>query len=186
MIVKMERRLWTVDEFHRMAEAGILHAEDRLELIEGEIVSMSPIGVRHMATVNKLNNLFSANFINKAIVSVQNPLVVDQESEPIPDIVWLRYRDDFYADGVPEISDVLLVVEVSDTTIAYDRNVKRPLYARAGIPEYWLINLVDNTVEIHREPEGKVYTQITTAYQKDSVTAVAFPDTAFPVTELIK
>lgn len=185
MIVKMERRLWTVDEFHHMAKAGILHEEDRLELIEGDIVTMSPIGVRHMACGNKLTDTFSASFTGKAIISVQNPLAVSKESEPVPDIVLFKYRDDFYADEMPEISDVLLVVEVADTTIAYDRNVKRPLYARAGIPDYWLVNLVDNVIEIHREPEDDTYTKITTAYRSDSVTAVAFPDTPFAVTDLI-
>lgn len=186
MLVQMERRLWTVQEYHAMAETGILREEDRVELVEGEIIAMSPIGVRHMACVNLLTDVFNYHFRGAAIVSVQNAVRLNNQSEPEPDVVLLKYRDDYYAQQMPTAVDVLLLVEVADSTVPYDRSVKRPLYARAGITEYWLINLVDNSIEIHRQPQDGVYQEMRTYYKDDVVTAVAFSDTEFKVTDLIR
>lgn len=184
MFLDVERRLWTVDEYHRLAEAGILHEDDRVELIEGELLTMSPVGLRHVACVNRINKLFGDLFGGRAIVSVQNPVKLGEYSEPQPDLLLLKYRDDFYADVAPAIEDVLVCVEVSDTTIAYDRRVKRRLYARAGISEYWLVNLVDNGVEVHRQPEGDEYRQLFRRYRQEQVTVAAFPEQEFLVGDL--
>lgn len=185
MLLELDRRLWTVEEYYAMAEAGILNEDDRLELIEGDIVAMSPIGVRHMASVNRLNDRLGRRFRGKAIVSVQNAIRLSDQSEPIPDIVLLRYRDDFYAHQMPTADDVLLLIEVADSTVRYDRRVKQSLYARAGIPEYWLMNLVDNAIEVHRRPENGIYTEVFTRYRGEMIAAVAFPDTEFQVQDLI-
>lgn len=185
MSVQVERRLFTVADYHRMAETGVLTADDRVELIQGEIIAMSPIGVRHAACVTRLTDLFTFHFRGQANVSVQNPVRLDEMSEPEPDMMLLNYREDYYAKEAPSGNDVLLLIEVSDATIAYDRTIKLPLYARANIPEVWIINLVDNVIEIYRTPKGNRYTETRKAYWEDAITAVAFPDIQFTTKELI-
>jgi Uma2 family endonuclease len=179
------RRPFTVDEYHLMAEAGILHEDDRLELLEGDIVPMSPVGIRHMACVNRLNDLFTHRLRRKAIVSVQNPVRLGDESEPQPDIALLKYQKDYYARQMPTAADVLLIIEVADSTMPFDRKVKHALYARALIPEYWIVNLIDNQIEVYRQPENGRYAQKLVVNYDGVVTAVAFPNTPFPVTDLI-
>jgi Uma2 family endonuclease len=160
MSVEIARRSSTVDEFERMGEAGIFHPDDRLELIEGEIVEMSPIGSPHAACVDALALLFSEIARRRFIVRVQSPIRLNDFSEPQPDVTLLRWRDDFYRGAHPTPADVLLVVEVADTTVETDRKVKVPLYARAGIPEAWIVNLPGERIEIYSDPEGKTYRQI--------------------------
>lgn len=139
-----------------MAEVGIL--QDRgIELINGEIIEMSPIGSRHASLVDKLGNLLSHLLFGKMITRVQNPIVVSDLSEPEPDLTILKYRDDFYADHHPRPDEVLLIIEVADTSVAYDRQVKLPIYASAGIPEFWLINLEQNEIEAYWQPHGDAY-----------------------------
>lgn len=185
MLAQVEHRLWTVEDYYAMAESGILNADDHVELIEGGIIRMSPIGVRHMGCVNTVNEEFVPRFRGKAIVSIQNPVRLNDLSEPVPDIVLLKYRSDRYRRHMPTAEDVLLLIEVADSTIPYDRRVKRPLYAQAGIPEYWLMNLVDNVIEVHRRPEGDSYTEMFTVYQGDVIAAEAFPEIEFEVGALI-
>ena len=127
------RRRFTVHDYHRMGEAGILHEDDRVELIEGEIVEMAAISTRHFACVNQLNRLLIRGVGDAAIVSIQDPVRLDECTEPQPDLTVLRLRD--YRESLPMPEDVLLLIEVSNTTLAYDRGVKLPLYARAGIRE---------------------------------------------------
>jgi Uma2 family endonuclease len=131
------RRRFTVDEYYCMAEAGILHEDDRVELIEGDIIAMAAIGNRHMSCVKRLNRLFNERLGRRVVVSVQDPIRLSRRTEPQPDVALLRPRDDFYAPGHPGPDDVLLVVEVVDTSLPYDRRKLR-LYARAGIPCVWL------------------------------------------------
>ena len=157
MSVEIAKRLFCVHEYERMVEAGILTEDDRVELIGGEILEMSPTGSRHAACVKRLITLLPARVGASAILSVQDPVVLDDLSEPEPDVVLLRPRPDFYEHGHPRASDVLLLIEVSDTTLKYDRQIKVPLYARAGVVEYWIINLQDDTIEIHARPSGDAY-----------------------------
>lgn len=157
---QLAKRWFSVDEYYRMAEAGILTEDDRVELIEGEIIEMSPIGSRHAACVNRLNTLLNRQLEQAATVSIQNPVRIDDFSEPEPDIALLRPREDFYAGEHPSPSDVLLVVEVADTSVEYDRNIKLPLYARASIPEVWLVNLPQATIEIYQQPLNGTYREI--------------------------
>lgn len=157
MSVQIAKHFFTVAEYDRMGETGILTEDDRVELVEGEIIEMSPIGRRHAACVARLTNLFTRLLIENAIVWVQNPIVLNDYSEPQPDITLLRRRDDFYEHSLPTPSDVLLVVEVADTTLEYDRQIKVPLYARAGIAEVWIVNLVDEQIEIYSDPVNEAY-----------------------------
>ena len=153
----------TADAYYRMAEAGILGADDRVELIGGEIIDMAPIGQNHAGTVNRLNETLSRGFAGRAIVSVQNPIRLDDHSEPQPDFAVLRRRADFYTTGErPRPADVLLLIEVADTSLRFDRVVKLPLYARAGIAEVWIADLRQRVVDVHRAPRDGQYTDVTT------------------------
>lgn len=171
MSVQIARRHFNVSEFYRMAEAGIFLEDDRVELVRGEIVEMSPIGSRHAACVGRLTELFSRQSRQKFIVWVQNPIRLDESSEPEPDVVLLNRRSDFYAGGHPAPEDVLLVVEVADTSAEYDRTVKTPLYAQAGIPEVWLVDLTEDAVEVYAEPVNGAYQAFRQAKRGDSLTA---------------
>jgi Uma2 family endonuclease len=131
--MEVKRRRFTVHDYHRMGEAGILHEDDRVELIEGEIVEMAAIGTRHFSCVNRLNRLLVMSVGDEAVISVQNPVRLNEHTELQPDLAVIRARD--YRESLPEPDDVLLLIEVSDTTLAYDRGVKLPLYAKAGITE---------------------------------------------------
>ena len=157
---QLAKRWFTVGEYNRMAQAGILTQDDRVELIEGEIVRMSPIGSRHAGCVNRLNVLLSSQAGHSFIVSVQNPIVADDYSAPQPDIAVLRMREDFYGEEHPKPEDVLLAIEVADPTVESDRSVKMPLYARAGIPEAVLVNLPHDVIEIHSEPVNSQYQSV--------------------------
>ncbi len=156
MSVQIAKRYFSVGEYNRIAET-VFSEDDRVELIEGEIVEMSPIGSRHAACVKRLNKIFNRHFNQTAVVSVQDPIVLDDFSEPQPDVALLRPREDFYEQEHPTASDVLLVVEVADTSIAYDHEIKLPLYARAGVPEVWLVDLANAGVEIYAEPANGEY-----------------------------
>ena len=149
------RRLFTVDEFHRMAEAGILGEDDRVELVEGELIEMTPIGSRHAACVNRLVKLLSS--LEAYLLSVQNPVSLDPRTELQPDIALLKPRPDFYASAHPRPRDVVLIIEVADTSAAADREVKLPLYAKAGIPEVWLVDLPGGVIEVYRDPGESAY-----------------------------
>lgn len=157
--VRVEKRRFSIHEYHRMAEVGILSEDDRVELIEGEIVRMSPIGSRHAACVDRLNRLLNRFTNLSAIVRVQSPILLNGNSEPEPDISLLRPRDDFYTGGHPMPDDVLLLIEVADTSVERDLEVKLPLslYAQAGIPETWIVDLPAETIEVHSRPDGGEY-----------------------------
>lgn len=145
----------TVSEYERMGENGIFPPDARVELIEGEIIEMSPIGSRHAACVDLITEVFNEQLRGRAIVRAQNPIVLDDFSEPQPDITVLRFRPDRYRAAHPRPEDILLVIEVSDTTVQYDRLM--PLYARAGIPEALLFNLPDDRLEYFSHPEMGAY-----------------------------
>jgi Uma2 family endonuclease len=149
MSLPISKYYFSVAEFERMGEAGVFTKDARLELIEGEILEMLPIGSRHAACVNFLSRFLNRTAGDIALVSVQNPIRLNDFSEPEPDLALLRLRDDFYRDAHPTPADVLLIIEVADTTLAYDRQVKAPLYAKSGIEEAWIINLAEEQVEIY-------------------------------------
>ncbi len=157
MLVQVEKRVFSTGEYHKMTEAGILLEDDCVELIEGEIIKMSPIGSRHAACVKRINALLNHRISGAEIVSVQDPILLSDYSEPEPDIALLKFREDFYAQSLPAVNDVLLIIEVADTSIEYDRDVKLPLYARSGIPAVWLVDLSCDTVEVYSEPASGAY-----------------------------
>ncbi|OLB08032.1 MAG: hypothetical protein AUH14_02050, partial [Candidatus Rokubacteria bacterium 13_2_20CM_69_15_1] len=151
----LTRYRFTVEEYHRMGEAGILPEDSRIELIAGEIVVPEPIGSHHASTVDRLTRLWTLRLGNRAIVRVQNPVQFPQEdSELQPDVTLLRPRADFYATTHPRADDVLLLIEVGDTSLLLDRRVKIPLYARASIQEVWLVDLTTDRVEVYHTPQG--------------------------------
>lgn len=179
------KKWFTVTDYYRMADTGILTAEDRVELIEGEIIKMSPIGSRHAACVNRLTAYLHAIVQNTAIVSVQNPIHLDEYSEPEPDLALLKPRKDFYANAHPTPSDILLIIEVSDTSFEYDRDVKLPLYAKVGIPEAWLIDLQNEKIEIHRQPVANRYKISTTLKRGASFQSPAIAGASISVDEIL-
>ena len=161
MVAEVARRLFTVKEYHRMAEAGILHEDDRIELIHGEIIQMRrkaapPIENIHSAIIRRLIALLSPRVAPQAIIDVQNPVRIGEYSEPEPDITVLPFREDYYASTGVTPSDVLLLIEVSDTTLRQDRAIKLPLYASAGIAEVWIIDVGQQQLEVYQHPhEGR-------------------------------
>jgi Uma2 family endonuclease len=184
MTTGIERHAFTVDDYHRMAEAGILCEDDRVELIDGEIINMTPIGSRHMGTVDWLNRLFSRAEGQEFIVRVQGSIRLGDRSEPEPDILLLMWRADFYRDRPARPEDALLLIEVADSSLDYDRDRKGPLYASAGIAEYWLVDLEAETITAYREPRPQGYTATRTAFHGDSLSPLALPDVEVSVDEL--
>ena len=168
-----------------MAQADIFSENDRLELIEGKVVTMSPIGSYHAGYVKRLNFLFGHQIGDATILSVQDPIMIDEYSEPVPDLALLRPRDDFYTQSHPTPNDVLLVVEVSDTSEEYDRNVKLPMYAQAGIPEVWLVNVSKNLIEVYSHPLNGVYQDVQQMKPGYVIEVQAVPNLTIAVEEVL-
>jgi Uma2 family endonuclease len=185
MSVQLRKRYFNVDDYYRMAEAGLFSEGDRVELIEGEVVEMSPIGKRHAGSVNRLNKLLNRNVGELAIVSVQNPIGINDFSEPQPDLTLLKPRADFYSNSHPVPADVLVVIEVCDTSVEYDRNVKLPLYARAGIPEAWLLILPDDTIEVYLNPKDGKYQKVQRLKRGRTLVSHTVPGLKFSVDEIL-
>ena len=183
MAVPIQKQLWTIDEFERAWEAGAFPPDARLELIRGEIFEMPPIGGPHIACVVQLITLLS-RLIPRALLSPQNPLRIEgYESRPQPDLVLIRPRGGLAAKP-PADEDVLLVIEVADSSLARDRRDKIPLYAAAGIPESWLADLNSDTLFVHRRPSPEGYQDVRTYRRGESVSVEAFPETQFAVTDI--
>ena len=183
--VAAARRLFTREEYHRMAEVGILKPNDRVELIRGEIVQMSPIGRRHYAFVNNLNQLLIVRLAGRAIVAVQGPIVLADDTEPEPDLAIIRRRPVPYKEREAYADDAVLLIEVAESSLAYDRSTKLGLYAAAGIPEYWVVDCVAESVEIHRTPHADGYRDITrVAGAAATVAPQAFPDVVIALTDI--
>ena len=181
----IQRRLFTTREYHAMADAGILHEDDRVELIEGEILQMPPIGSDHAGGVNRLIALFTSLLGNRAVVSVQNPVVLSDISEPQPDLVLLRFRDDFYSREHPTPADILLLVEVSDSSLKFDRDVKAGLYARHGVPEVWLQDVEHSALLVHRDPSPQGYRDVRIFRRGERLAPLAFPDLVLEVDTIL-
>lgn len=181
----LQRHRLTVDEYYRMGQAGVFAPDARVELIEGEVIDMAPIGTRHASAVKKLNALFSAAAQGRAIVAVQDPLRLSDASEPEPDLMLLRPRADFYAQAHPGPADVLLLIEVSDSTAAYDRSVKLDLYARHRIAEVWIVDLDNNVVRFFRHGDGQAYTDITASETPRATPVAALPGMTIDLTGLL-
>ena len=177
------RHRWTVAEYHRMGEVGLLNEDSRVELIDGEIMEMAPIGSEHGGKVNRFIYLFSKIFGDKAIIAAQNPVILGGYGEPQPDVAVLRWREDYYERAHPHAEDVLLIIEVSDSTLRYDRDVKVPLYANHGIPEVWLLDLQQKQLEIYREPTRGQYRQ-RECRRAGTLAPILSPDAVIDLAEL--
>ncbi len=179
-MVTVVHHRFSVDDYEQMIAHGILTENERVELIRGEIVEKMVVGSLHSAAVKRMNRLLTTRLLS-TLVSVQDPIVLS-DSEPEPDFALLVPRDDFYASANPKASDVLLVIEVADSSLAYDREIKLPLYAEAGIHEFWIVNLNESKVEVYRQP------QLSGSYQSrvdfgrgESLVTLAFPEIRFEV-----
>lgn len=176
---------FTVDEYEQMIVLGILTENERVELIRGEVVEKMVIGPLHSASVNRLTRLLTTRLLAWAIVSVQNPIVLD-DSEPEPDLALLAPRDDFYAQSKPKSSDVLLLIEVADSSLAYDREIKLPLYAQAGIQEFWIVNLAESKVEVYRIPLPSGHYASRTDFSRGGMLcSIAFPAITLQVDSML-
>lgn len=173
MAIEVQKRLITVEDYHKMAEAGIL-PERGIELINGEIFEMSPIGSRHAKAVNKLNRILGKLLGDDMIISIQNPILASDYSEPEPDIAILKYREDFYANAHPKGADTMLVIEIADSSINYDLKVKLPVYAQSGVPEFWLVDLGKEEIQAFWQPTGDRYRFSQLVAKGDILTAQYF------------
>ena len=178
------RHRLNVDDYYRMAEVGILDAEARVELIEGEIIDMPPPGSPHAAAVHRLTEVFVRAVAGRATVLVQNPVRLSNFSEPQPDIALLKRRDDFYSERHPQPTDVLLIVEVAASSLAYDRNRKLPLYARHGIAEMWLVDLEHRRLSRYRAPQHGAYTLTDEPDLRTPLEVSALPGVPFDLARL--
>lgn len=176
---------FTVEQYHAMGRAGILTEDDRVELIGGEIVRMSPIGSEHAFCVARVQRLFSKVLGEDHTVWAQNPIVLGGLSEPQPDVALLRQPDDSYKRHLPTAADVLLVVEVADTTVERDREAKLPIYSSFGIREAWLVNLPDEVVEVHRRPTKSGYKNVRRLRRGSKITPLAFPGVTIAVADIL-
>ena len=185
MALPLRRLSFTADQYHKLAEIGVLSEDDRVELIDGEIIDMAPIGELHFGHVNRFTHVFIQAFGNRAVLHVQNPVRLGPRREPQPDVTLLKRRDDYYAARMPAPEDVLLLVEIADSSLDYDRNTKVPLYAEAGIVEYWLVNLVDDVILVYRDPGPTGYGVVQVLRRGDTIRPVAFPDVELAVCDLL-
>ena len=181
----IKRRLFTVHDYHRMGEAGILLEDDRVELIRGEIVAMSPIGNPHNAAVDRANRALVNLVGDRAIVRVQGSVRLDEYDEPQPDIVLLRPRPDFYNSMSAGPKDIFLIVEMADSSLKYDRRVKAGLYAELGIPEYWVADLQNNRLLVYSHPEGDVYRVRRELHRGETAAPLLLPECIIPVDLLL-
>ena len=183
--VEIIRRRFTLDEYHRMIEAGILNEDDRVELIRGEIVQMPPIGSDHASCVARLNHLLLGRLHGRVVVWPQNPLVILPDSEPEPDIILLAWRDDFYREALPGPADVALLIEVAGFSLRYDRRLKGLLYAEAGVRDYWIVDLEGDAVEVHRDPSSAGFQRTERVLRGATLAPLAFPDVTLAVGDIL-
>lgn len=181
----IERYRLTSAIFHEMVDKGILNEDDRLELIEGELVTMSPIGPEHSGIVDQLAAILIKQLGDRAVIKVQGPLQLDESTEPQPDLILLEPRRDYYKRSLPRPADVVLVIEVADSSLAYDRAIKMPLYARASVPEAWIVNLIDRWIEVYRDPSAAGYTTLHKILTGKSIAPQAFDDAVVVVDDLL-
>ena len=175
---------FTVESYQRLAELGVLGEDDRVELIAGQVVAMTPIGDRHASCVRRVHDLLARHALERAIIDVQNPVVLGRHDAPQADLAILQRRADGYPRH-PRARDILLVIEVADTTLAYDRDVKIPLYARAAIPEAWLVDLGADAITVYRAPRPERYSEVSTVTRVDTLTPLLLPDITIAVADIL-
>lgn len=184
MSIQVLKRRFTVEEYQKMGEVGVFKVDENNELVAGEIIKMSPIGRRHAACVRRLDYLLNRQLGDRVIIDTQNPIQLNNLSQPQPDLVLLQPRPDFYEERHPQPSDILLLIEVADTTIDFDQQVKIPLYCQSEIQEVWLIDLNQNIVRVYRTPTTNGYQSIQFFTVEQTLTLGAFPEFNFNVNQI--
>ena len=185
METHVTKKLFTVDEYYKMVDVGILHDGDRTELIEGEIIEMSAMGSRHAAVVTRLTDLLVPLFKGKALLRPQLPLRLNDFNEPQPDVALLTPRKDCYASQHPGPADVFLVVEVADSSLKYDRDIKLRIYSQAGVPEVWIADILGGVVRVYRDPSGNSFTTSLSFQRGESIYCLSFPQVQLHVDEIL-
>jgi Uma2 family endonuclease len=178
-------RTYTVAEYNVMAKAGIFAPDERVELLDGQVIPMPPMGAAHRTAMRRIQARMHEVLGRRATIATQLPLVISERSEPEPDFAILRPRDDFYASGEPAVADVYAVVEVTDSSSTRDRVKKYQLYAQARIPEYWIVGLRDGSIDVFRESHDLGYAISASYVRGRTVSFAALPDAAFAVEDLI-
>jgi Uma2 family endonuclease len=178
------RRRFTVDEYHRMIDAGVVCEGERVELINGDILQMAAFGGQHVLCVNRCTHWFAGHLGREGFVSIQNPVTLSNDGEPEPDIAVLSFSEDFHG-GVPRAEHVLMLIEVADSSLLFDRRTKLPLYAAAGIPEVWIANLRDTLIEVYRDPLADHFQTSFTVGRDGSITPLMLPHLTVPVQALL-
>ena len=185
MAVDVKRYRFTRDDYHKMAEAGILKSDVDVELIDGEIIEMNPIGRRHIGAVDRLADIFIPQVRGQAIVRIQSPIALGDNGEPEPDLALLRRRADFYTESDETPEDILLLIEVADTSERYDRRTKGPLYARFGIPELWIVDVTRRRITRYLDPTPEGYGSTRIYRRGESLSPLAFPNLLIPVADIL-
>lgn len=185
MAIPHPHHLFTVDDYYKMAESGILREDDRVELIDGEIIAVPPIGSDHASTVEEFGEAIRAVIPADVRLRSQNPIRLSSRAEPEPDLVIVKRVEGNYRHGHPTPADILLVIEVADSSLVYDRQTKASLYARAGILEYWIVNLIDHVIEVYRDPSGGRYQLVEIAHRGEHIEPLAFPDISIAVEDVL-
>ncbi len=185
MSLSLITRKFTVEEYEKMATEGIIKPDEKVELIRGEIIKMSPMGTRHAAGIARLTQLFSRKFGDLILLGVQNPIRLNNNSQPEPDLSLLIPRSDFYVAAYPCPQDIYLIIEVSDSTLDYDHYTKIPLYAEANIQEVWIVNLKEECLEVYRHPLHGSYQAIQKYYRGESIFIESFPAIELTLIEIL-
>ncbi|EAR21580.1 Uma2 family endonuclease [Nitrococcus mobilis] len=183
-LLEQARHRLTTADYHKMGAAGIFRPTDRVELIEGEIIDMAPIGSAHAGIVALLNNRLVPAMAGQAIINVQNPVVLGEHSEPQPDLSILKPRPDFYRNSHPTPADIMLLIEVAETSIDFDREIKLPLYARHDVPEVWLVDLRQKVLTMHRTPIEDMYRETLQPSDLTRVVSLKLPQAALDLSDL--
>lgn len=180
----LRRHRLRAEDYQRLGQSGAFEPDLRVELLDGKVIEMAPIGTRHWAMVNRLDMLLKQALGRRAIVSSQSSFRLDEYSEPQPDLAVFEWRDDFYVAALPGPAQTLLLIEVADMSLRYDREIKLPRYARCGVPEVWIVDLEANLLRMYREPRGEDYLQATSTGAPDSVCLAALPGVSIDLTGL--
>ncbi len=178
------RRKITVEEYEVMYEAGVFKPDERLELINGEILKVAPMNAPHSATVAALTELLIEKLARRATLYAQMPIVLNDDSEPEPDVAILKWKKDKYFSSKPGVQDVYAIIEVASTSLVYDRRIKLPLYARAGVPEVWIVKVQERELEVYRSPKGEAYSESRVLKPSDKIALLAFPDVELALSEV--
>lgn len=185
IITPVRKHLTDIHEWRKLGEANIFPPESHVELIEGEIFEMSPIGSNHASHLKRINKLFTRLIPENLFPSVQDPLQLGDLSEPEPDFMLLKPSEDSYESRHPVAQDVMLLIEIADSSLKFDQTQKLRLYAMHNIPEYWLLNLIDNCLEVYRKPKGEVFAEKMTLYKGDNITLSQLPEITIQVADIL-